>query len=226
MKYDAAVFDIDGTLLPMSLERMLIACMLSNRAISLSHLFRELLAIAFEKGGVVKFLRNKFYIEGLEAQRVHEIIDSKCWTEIKNRFFRSMIEIIELFRESGTPIVLLSGTIDIIAERVRDFINSDYVLSSKLEVVNGIFTGKVVGIYPYREGKVAVLREVVEKEGWDWGKIWAFGDSPADLPLLKAVGHPVAVNPSKRLRQKAKEMGWPILDVGPRMWNPFSRKSG
>ncbi len=222
MRIDAAVFDIDGTLIPMSLERMLITCMLRRKILTYRELFKRISPLVFSGGGKVRFLRNKFYLKGTSVNEVKELLDGGCWQEIEGRFFQSMLEAIELFRKSGAKIVLLSGTIDILAKYAEGFIRPDHLVSSRLRVKNGVFTGEIEGIYPYRGGKVTVLEDLLKGNGWDREHIWAFGDSHSDFELLSYVGHPVAVNPSSKLEKAARRLKWPVWRVGPRVWNPFA----
>jgi len=56
------------------------------------------------------------------------------------------------------------------------------------------------------------VRSLAERRGIDLGGSYAYTDSIADLPMLEAVGHPVAVNPDKELRKQAEERGWDIRD--------------
>ena len=56
------------------------------------------------------------------------------------------------------------------------------------------------------------MRVLAEREGYDLAECTAYSDSHTDLPFLEVVGHPVAVNPDRRLRRIAQERGWPILE--------------
>ena len=225
MKPDAAIFDIDGTLLPMSLERMLIACMLRHKLVSWGMLVKRIASLALKPGGKKRFLINKFYLQGLDVERVENLLEQGCWEEIRGRFFPTMLNIAGLFREADVPIILLSGTIDVMAKRVAAMMDADLVISSRLEVVDGKFTGRIQGIYPYREGKVQLAEQIISASGWDWARVWAFGDSGSDIPLLTRVGNPVAVNPSKELRKLARRNGYLIIDAGPRFWLPFRQRN-
>jgi phosphoserine phosphatase len=79
------------------------------------------------------------------------------------------------------------------------------------EVVDGHYTGRAGGPFTYREGKAQAIRELAEREGIDLAESWAYSDSESDLPMLRAVGHPVAVHPDKVLARVAREEGWEIL---------------
>src|SRR5437764_3005840 len=84
-------------------------------------------------------------------------------------------------------------------------------LGSRSEIVDGRYTGRPAGPFNYREGKVASMRELAEREGIDLAVSFAYSDSESDLPMLRAVGHPVVVNPDPELRRVAREEGWEMM---------------
>jgi hypothetical protein len=65
--------------------------------------------------------------------------------------------------------------------------------------------------FNYREGKVLSMRELAEREQIDLSASHAYSDSESDLPMLRAVGHPVVVNPDAELRRIASSEGWEVL---------------
>lgn len=79
------------------------------------------------------------------------------------------------------------------------------------EVVDGVYTGELVGPFCYGVGKVEAITDLARWEGFDLAQCWAYSDSAGDLPMLEAVGHPVAVNPDARLERIARRQGWPIV---------------
>src|SRR5207244_10268389 len=86
-------------------------------------------------------------------------------------------------------------------------------LGSRSEVVDGRYTGRPAGPFNYREGKVLSMRELAEREGIDLGASYAYSDSESDLPMLRAVGHPVVVNPDADLRRIALAEGWEFVHL-------------
>ncbi|MDO9174895.1 MAG: haloacid dehalogenase-like hydrolase, partial [Actinomycetota bacterium] len=60
-------------------------------------------------------------------------------------------------------------------------------------------------------GKVEAIEQLARWEGLDLDQCWAYSDSASDLPMLEAVGHPVAVNPDARLERVAGQRGWPVV---------------
>jgi HAD superfamily hydrolase (TIGR01490 family) len=76
---------------------------------------------------------------------------------------------------------------------------------------DGVYTGELGGPFCYGPGKVEAIAELAHWEGFDLGRCFAYSDSASDLPMLEAVGHPVAVNPDGELATLAAERGWPVV---------------
>jgi putative phosphoserine phosphatase/1-acylglycerol-3-phosphate O-acyltransferase len=85
-----------------------------------------------------------------------------------------------------------------------------HVLCTRLEVENGIFTGRVVHPTCYGEGKAQAARRLAAEHDLDLEESYSYTDSHEDLPLLEAVGKPRPLNPNRRLAQLAKERRWPV----------------
>lgn len=78
------------------------------------------------------------------------------------------------------------------------------------------FTGKARGTAAFKDGKIARVEAWLESLGWWWGSFedsWFYSDSHNDLPLMKKVANPVAVDPDETLRRHAREMGWPVISL-------------
>jgi phosphoserine phosphatase len=78
-------------------------------------------------------------------------------------------------------------------------------------VIDGVYTGREGGPFNYREGKAQAIRELAEREDIDLAASYAYSDSESDLPMLRLVGHPVAVNPDTELARVARAEGWEIM---------------
>ena len=84
-------------------------------------------------------------------------------------------------------------------------------IGMRSEVRAGVYTGRADGPFTYREGKAEAIRELAAREGIDLAASYAYSDSESDLPMLRAVGNPVAVNPDAALERTAKAEGWRIM---------------
>ena len=78
---------------------------------------------------------------------------------------------------------------------------------------DGVYTGELAGPFCYKHGKVEVMEQLAADHGYDLADCYAYSDSASDMPMLEAVGHPVAVNPEPELREIATERGWPIVET-------------
>ena len=79
------------------------------------------------------------------------------------------------------------------------------------EIKDGVYTGRPAGPFTYREGKAQAIRELAAEQGIDLAESYAYSDSESDLPMLRAVGHPVVVNPDSELERVARDEGWQIM---------------
>jgi phosphoserine phosphatase len=76
---------------------------------------------------------------------------------------------------------------------------------------DGMYTGQMDGPFVYGNGKVQALRQFAEKHDIDLAKSWAYSDSVSDLPMLRAVGHAVVVNPDAPLLEIARQEDWLVM---------------
>jgi phosphoserine phosphatase len=97
------------------------------------------------------------------------------------------------------------------AESLAQVLGFDHGIGTRSEIKDGVYTGKPGGPLVYREGKATEIKRVAEQEGIDLSESYAYSDSESDLPMLRCVGHPVAVNPDSELERVAREEGWRII---------------
>ena len=98
-------------------------------------------------------------------------------------------------------------------------------IGTRGEVVDGVYTGRLDGPFCYGAGKVAAIEEFARWDGLDLAQCYAYCDSASDLPMLEAVGHPVAVNPDSRLARHAGANGWPIVHFSQRTKSVIRRSA-
>ena len=114
-------------------------------------------------------------------------------------------------QDAGRAVYVVTAATNELAETLARVLVLDGGIGNRSEVRDGVYTGRPVGHFTYREGKAAAVRELAEAQGIDLGASYAYSDSESDLPMLRAVGHPVAVNPDRRLERVAHEEGWRIM---------------
>jgi phosphoserine phosphatase len=76
---------------------------------------------------------------------------------------------------------------------------------------DGAFTGRLAGPFVYGEGKVEAIKAYAAEHDIDLASSYAYSDSASDLPMLRAVGNAVVVNPDRALLEVAKAEGWEVL---------------
>lgn len=129
----------------------------------------------------------------------------------KNIYAETYSKMLE-HKKNGYIIILASSTLYYLAQQVGLFLDVDHIIGFRMEYKNGRTTGKAIEPMPYGEGKKHWVIELCEKEKIDLSASYFYSDSDIDLPLLEAVGHPVATNPNKRLVKIARERNWQILN--------------
>ena len=107
--------------------------------------------------------------------------------------------------------VIVSASGSEVVEPIGDLLGADRVIATRMAVVDGHYSGEIEE-YVYGEGKASAIVALADREGYDLSASFAYSDSITDLPMLRLVGRPHAVNPDRALRREALLLGWPILD--------------
>lgn len=147
-----------------------------------------------------------------------------AWQPLRERFLAAAIvpripdsarRLVELHRSRGDRAVLTTATNRYLTELTAAELGIDDLIATELEVDGAAFTGRIAGLPNMREGKLVRLREWLAEQRLDDASTLAgatfYSDSANDLPLLRAVGHPVVVDPDATLEGLARERGWPVL---------------
>ncbi len=114
-------------------------------------------------------------------------------------------------QDAGRPAYIVTAASQELAEVLARVLIFDAGIGTRSESRDGVYTGRAGGPFVYGEGKAVAVREVAEREGVDLSASFAYSDSASDLPMLRLVGHPVAVNPDAVLEEVARAEGWQIL---------------
>ena len=129
-------------------------------------------------------------------------------------------KLVEHHKSEGHHTVLVTSAAEMLARPVADFFKIEAVVSTTLVVQNGVFTGDVELPEPYASGKQDMVRKYCARNAIDPSACHAYSDHQSDLPVLESVGHPTAVNPTRRLHYIAARRGWKILDLEKRLFSP------
>ena len=133
-----------------------------------------------------------------------------CEEVMVPRLYPAAFARIAAHRARGEPVVLVTGSLDFLIAPLARRLGADGVLAAVLAEGNGRFTGELKGAPVSGDEKARLARDWARERAIDLEASYAYGDSTADLALLRIVGHPVAVNPSRDLRRIAEREGWTI----------------
>lgn len=153
-------------------------------------------------------------------EQAHELLDGARVRDLSRmapqvvagvlpRVYPQMMEIAYGHQDAGRPIYIATAASQDLALLLAAVLGFDGAIGTRFEQrPDGSYTGAIVEPFNYRDGKALRMAELAEREGLDLGLSYAYSDSESDLPMLRAVGHPVAVNPDTELARVAAREGW------------------
>ena len=136
--------------------------------------------------------------------------------KIKPIILPKAIELVARHALDADLMAVVTATNSFVTAPIAKEFGIENLIATEPEQVNGQFTGKVVGVPSFREGKVTRLDAWLQARGLNWQTItesWFYSDSLNDLPLLERVTHAVAVDPDPILRAHADKQGWPVISL-------------
>jgi HAD superfamily hydrolase (TIGR01490 family) len=149
----------------------------------------------------------------LEGRRVRELerLSPMVLAGVLPRLYPRMLEVAYEHQDAGRPVFIVTAATQGTADMLAHVLFFDGAAGSKLEDRDGVYTGGFDGPFCYGEGKPLRMQQLADERGIDLAESWAYSDSASDLPMLRAVGHPVAVNPDAELAKVAREEGWDVM---------------
>jgi HAD superfamily hydrolase (TIGR01490 family) len=142
-------------------------------------------------------------VEALVRDVIIEVIDPFVYQEA--------LDLMALHRSEGRRIYIVSSSPEEVVRPLASHFGVTGVIATRARIVEGKYTGELE-FYCYGEAKGEAVREVAERAGIDLAGSYAYTDSITDLPMLEAVGHPVAVNADRDLRREAEAREWDVRD--------------
>jgi fatty acyl-CoA reductase len=178
-----------------------------------------------DRGDFLRYFYRRY--EGAPSDRLRRDSWDLFSDLILTKSFPGGIRRVREHRRVGHRTLLITGALDVVIEPLRPLFD-DIVCASMGEMA-GRFTGELVEAPPTGEARAMIMADYAQVHGLDLQQSVAYADSASDLPMLEAVGHPVAVNPEAKLAAIARKRGWhvehwpkapggprPLLPIGPR----------
>jgi HAD superfamily hydrolase (TIGR01490 family) len=128
------------------------------------------------------------------------------------RIYPPMLDEVRTHQDAGRATFIVSAAGNGLVEILARVLGMDGGIGTRYEVgSDGLLTGRIVEPFVYGEGKVEAMRAFAAQHDVELDASWAYSDSASDLPMLRAVGRPVAVNPDAELARVAAEEGWLVM---------------
>jgi HAD superfamily hydrolase (TIGR01490 family) len=128
------------------------------------------------------------------------------------RIYPQVLAVAHEHQDAGRSVYIVTAASQELAGMLARVLAFDGAIGSQFsEAIDGVFTGKPAGLFIYGAGKASAIEQLAARHGFDLAASFAYSDSASDLPMLRVVGHPVAVNPDSRLAQVARDEGWDVL---------------
>lgn len=217
----AAFFDIDKTLVNGASLLFLARAARSLGIVSLRDLARfGLKAMTFRRHGerqsVIDEVRERGMqlLAGHPAEQLHAVAEKVVGT-MQPRIWPETRALLQAHLDAGHDVYLISATPDFLAQELAQALGATAGIGSGLEIVDGVFTGRFTSGTMHGPEKARAAEALMRDRGIDATDCYAYSDSSNDLPLLTAVGTPVAVNPDPALERHARSEGWRVLTLEP-----------
>jgi HAD superfamily hydrolase (TIGR01490 family) len=210
-----AVFDVEGTIVAANvLEAYLWLRLHDAPRQDWGSAFLDLLRrvpgyLAAERRDRGEFLR-RFYrrYEGARVSDLRRLAAAEMGDMVLRRLAPGAVRRIREHRAAGHRVVLVTGSLDFVVAPLAPL--ADDIVAARLREADGRFTGDLEMPPMVGEARASWLRRYALRRGADPRECFAYADSMSDLPLLEAVGKPVAVNPDVSLGRLARSRSWPI----------------
>jgi HAD superfamily hydrolase (TIGR01490 family) len=216
---EAAFFDLDKTIISRSSSLALSRPMYRAGMVSRSQLLRGAYAqmvyllVGADERKMERLKEGMLALtKGWDRAQVEHLVQDVLLDVIDPYVYQEALDLMELHRSEGRQIYIVSSSPEEIVRPLARHFGVAGVIATRAEVgADGKYTGELA-FYSYGEGKADAIRELAQRIGIDLSASYAYSDSSTDIPMLEAVGNPVAVNPDRDLRRHAEVEAWQVRD--------------
>lgn len=208
------IFDIDHTLVRQSSGRCVLKEALKYKIITIPQLIHFPIKYTLYKFSLL----NEGFIEtevnrlrGIKREFLEKIAIETFNRQLKSQIYTDAIELVENLKKEGHRVIAATSSMDFLVEPVLEYLGITDVISSRLEILDGVTTGNLNGEPAFGDSKKNAVVSFFETENLSFKDSVFYSDSFNDLPLLDFCEKAIAVNPDRKLLKEAKKRGWECL---------------
>ena len=150
--------------------------------------------------------------KGWDRDKISQLVEETVDEVVSPLVYAEALAIIDEHHRAGRDVVVISSSPVEVVRPLGKYLGIDRVIGTQSEIdQDGKYTGELE-FYAYGPGKAEAMVDMAKREDIDLTASYAYSDSITDAPMLEVVGHPVAVNPDKELRELAEEHDWQIME--------------
>jgi HAD superfamily hydrolase (TIGR01490 family) len=151
------------------------------------------------------------WVRGMPEQTLIDLCHEISVKVLIPSVYKEAREEISMHKKRKAKTLMLSSALSCICVEMANNLNIDEIICSELEVSDGVLTGRPLGRLCFGDEKRVRLIAYCKKNNIKVEDTWYYADSISDLPVLSVVGHPVCINPDKKLKKAANSTGWPVI---------------
>jgi len=216
----AGFFDVDNTMMQGASIYYLARGLAARKYFTTADLLRfgarqlRFRLLAAEHGGDMSQARQAAlaFVEGRPVDEL-KVLSEEIFDELMaERIWSGTHALARLHLEAGQRVWLVTAAPVELGAVIAQRLGLTGAIGTVAEIADGRYTGRLVGEMMHGPAKAAAITDLAAREGLDLSRCAAYSDSINDVPMLSAVGRPVAVNPDAALRRTARDRGWEIRD--------------
>ena len=210
------IFDVDDTIINGQSQKLFLSYLYEKGYISTFFYIRLISWFILYKMGLIKDPRPAMeyafsFARGKSEVQISTITNDFFESVLKNKIYKESIKIIEEHKKNNRRVILVSNAVGVLIEPLSKYLEiSDYI-STKLEIVDGLYTGRISGDIIYGKLKDEAIQNYVKVNRISLNNSWEYTDHHSDISSLSLVTHPYAVNPTGELKKFAIIKKWPII---------------
>jgi len=203
-----AFVDLDGTLIKGQSQALFIKFLKNKKIISnlqsfliLSWFFLYKIRLAKKTEKILSYSLSCF--KNRAVKDVYHYVDEFIESVIKPNYYKDVGLFLDDIRSRNIKLVMLSTSVDILVDKISESLRIESSLSTKVEISNGIFTGRIIGEQNYGGKKLSRILEYIKSDNIELKNILVVADNYSDKEILIQAGIGIVANPNKNMRNWA-----------------------